>query len=37
MRFLDALSRAQAWQLEKGVLLFLAADGAPLLRFVAAE
>jgi heat shock protein HslJ/uncharacterized membrane protein len=37
MRFLDALSRAQAWQLEKGVLSFLAADGAPLLRFVAAE
>jgi heat shock protein HslJ len=37
MRFHDALSRAQAWQLENGALSFLAADGAPLLRFVVAE
>ena len=37
MRFLDALSRAQAWRLENGVLSILASDGAPLLRFMAAK
>jgi heat shock protein HslJ/uncharacterized membrane protein len=37
MRFLDALSRAQTWRLENGVLSIFAADDAPLLRFVAAE
>ncbi|MEX2199939.1 MAG: META domain-containing protein [Dongiaceae bacterium] len=37
MRFLDALSRAQAWQLENGILSILAADNAPLLRLVPAE
>ncbi|MDZ4735287.1 MAG: META domain-containing protein [Rhodospirillaceae bacterium] len=37
LRFLDALTRAQAWRLEGGLLYFDAADGAPLLRFAAAE
>ncbi|MEX1108170.1 MAG: META domain-containing protein [Dongiaceae bacterium] len=37
LRFLDALTRAQVWRLDGGLLYLDAADGAPLLRFAAAE